>query len=69
MNQLNAATHPLEEVRPTSEGRTTARLELPAQPSLGKTLFHAAWMAILLGLIVEALILIVATTFDQVIED
>jgi len=52
---------------PAPTVRTTPRLELPAQPSIGKTLFHVAWMAILLGLIVEALILIVATAFDHVI--
>ncbi len=38
-----------------------------APQSLGKTLFHVAWMAILLGLILELAILVVATTFNQVI--
>lgn len=39
----------------------------PTKNSLGRTLLHVAWMAILLGLIVEGLILIVATSLGTVI--
>ena len=48
--------------------------KLPTQPvpkaaaPLGQTLLHVAWLAILLGLIIEAVILAVATVFDRLIE-
>lgn len=37
------------------------------KPSLTRTLLHVAWMAILLGLIVETLILIVAASFGNLL--
>lgn len=37
-------------------------------PSLGKTLLHIAWLAILLGLIVQAALLITAIVLDKAIE-
>lgn len=51
-------------------GRGDKEIEPPAaaiKPDLGRTLLHVAWMAILLGLIVEGLILIVAASFGSVI--
>lgn len=39
----------------------------PPKSALGRTLLHVAWMAILLGLIVEGLILIVAASFGAAI--
>lgn len=45
----------------------TAFEKLGPPPSLGKTLLHVAWMAIALGLIIEALILLIAASFNQVI--
>ena len=35
------------------------------KPNLSRTLLHVAWMAILLGLIIEILILIIAASFDK----
>ncbi|MFN0109720.1 MAG: hypothetical protein ACKVZH_12775 [Blastocatellia bacterium] len=49
----------------------TEKLALPepkvTKSSLTRTLLHVAWMAILLGLIVETLILIVAASFGSVL--
>ena len=63
MNQSNVVSE-------TFYTKVTEKLpELVAAPtsSLGRTLLHVAWMAILLGLIVEGLILIVAASFGTVI--
>jgi hypothetical protein len=37
-------------------------------PNLGRTLLHVAWMAILLGLVVEAGVLLVATSYGKALE-
>lgn len=51
-----------------SAAQTNAeRGEEHSSPNLSKTLLHVAWMAILLGLIIEILILIIATSFDKMI--
>src|SRR5262249_38408271 len=44
-------------------------VEFPPPSSIWKALIRMMWIAILLGLIVEALILIVATGFDHLIAD
>jgi hypothetical protein len=57
--------------QPNRHGAITEKLPEMAEPvqatatkaSLSRTLLHVAWMAILLGLIVEGLILIVAASF------
>lgn len=57
------------ELFPASAGKETTPLAAPeAKPSLGKTLLHVAWMSIVLGLVIEGLILIVASSFDKLIE-
>jgi hypothetical protein len=50
-----------------TENYATQPLPKAAAP-LGHTLLHVAWLAILLGLIIEAVILAVATVFDRLIE-
>ncbi len=62
MNPETTYSHEQQEAasRPTLLFEST-----PATPSLGKTLLHVAWMSILLGIVIEAAILLVATTFQQ----
>lgn len=57
---------PQTAVNPVREGFTGFEMG-KNKPDLSRTLLHVAWMAILLGLIVEGLILIVAASFGTVI--
>jgi hypothetical protein len=72
MEKLNASPNDapgLVQGAPLSSASKTATPfeKLGPPPSFGRTLLHVAWMAIVLGLIVEALILLIAASFNQVI--
>jgi len=65
MKQTNAATDSIYSA--VTEKLPQAKPPKTDKASLSRTLLHVAWMAILLGLIVEALILIVAASFGSLL--
>ncbi len=68
MNQSKTVSESLHTAVTEKLPETPEIVEVTASASsLSRTLLHVAWMAILLGLIVEALILIVAASFGSLI--
>lgn len=63
MNQPNLVSNTIYTA--VTEKLPETKLPKADKPSLSRTLLHVAWMAILLGLIVETLILIVAASFGS----
>ncbi|MDX2044174.1 MAG: hypothetical protein SF097_23400 [Acidobacteriota bacterium] len=65
MRQTNAVPDPIYTA--VTEKLPETKLPKADKASFSRTLLHVAWMAILLGLIVETLILIVAASFGSVL--